>query len=291
MKRFALILALALPLCTSAWAQAPSGYTFETLNFPHDTFTQLLGINNSGVIAGYHGANINKGFRLIPPSDFMHENFPGSAQTQVIGINNKKQTDGFYIDTAGVTHGFIDSNGAFFTVDFPGTPFNQLLGLNDVGQAAGYYSNSSDNSTPDFPYIYDENGGVFEVITIPQAVNGAQATGINNSGHVSGFYIDSNQVNHGWFLVAGRLNVLDVPGASFTQALGINNEDVVVGVFLDSVGNSHGFWYKTGKGFHIVNDPHGVNTTLVNGLNDKGQLVGFYVDSKGNTDGFLATPK
>jgi hypothetical protein len=34
-----------------------------------DTFTQLLGINSSNTIAGYHGASINKGFVFTPGSD------------------------------------------------------------------------------------------------------------------------------------------------------------------------------------------------------------------------------
>ena len=42
--------------------------------------------------------------------------------TQVIGINNNLTTDGFYVDKAGITHGFYHtSNGTFTTVDFPGT--------------------------------------------------------------------------------------------------------------------------------------------------------------------------
>lgn len=35
-----------------------TGFPFYT----GDTFTHLLGINNSNVIAGYHGATVNKGF-------------------------------------------------------------------------------------------------------------------------------------------------------------------------------------------------------------------------------------
>jgi probable HAF family extracellular repeat protein len=289
MNRLALTFSLALLLCTSALAQSPTSYTFKTVNYPHDTFTQLLGINNSGKIAGYHNVNANSGFTLELPHHFTTENFPGSAQTQVIGINNKKKTDGFYVDNSGITHGFLDSNGAFFTVDFPGSAFNQLLSLNDHGQAAGYYSQSTDNSTPDFPYIYDEYGGVFEVITIPQAVNGAQATGINNLGHVCGFYIDSAMVNHGWLINDGIFTTLDVPDATFTQALGLNNKGEVVGVFLDGAGQSHGFIYQAGKTYHIIDNPNGIGTTLVNGINDKGQIVGFYGTSPTNS-GFVATP-
>ena len=65
------------------------------------------------------------------PKLFTTENSPNSAMTQVIGINNSLTTDGFYVDNAGVTHGFSDSNGTFTTVDYPRTQFNQLLSQND----------------------------------------------------------------------------------------------------------------------------------------------------------------
>ena len=161
-------------------------------NDPNSPFTQLLGINNNNIIAGYHNFNSNQGFTLVLPSSFTTENYPNSTMTQVIGINNNLTTDGFYVDNAGTTHGFFRMrSGEFTRVDFPGTAFNQLLSQNDYHQAAGYYSLSVDNTTPDFPYVYDEVGGVFHVITIPGAVGGAQATGVNNSGVICGFFIDA----------------------------------------------------------------------------------------------------
>ena len=290
MRRFQLsfVLAFALLLCTSMWAQS---YTFLTANYPGDTFTQLLGVNNSVIIAGYHNANQNSGFTLRLPLNFTTENYPNSMMTQVIGINNTGTTDGFYVDNNNVTHGFYDTKGTFTTVDYPGTAFNQLLGQNDMGQASGYYSMSQDNSTPDTPYVYNElGGGVFQVITIPAAAGGAQATGINNSQQICGFYIDTNGVNHGFLLNFGLFLTLDVPGSTFTQALGLNNKGQVVGVYLDAVGNSHGFVWTSAGGFQSIDDPNGVGTTLINGINDKGVLVGFYVDADGNTDGLVAFP-
>jgi hypothetical protein len=289
MKRFAITLTFALLLCTSMWGQA--AYSFQTVNYPNDNFTQLLGVNNSLLIAGYHNANENSGLTLRLPVLFTTENYPQSMMTQVIGINNTGTTNGFYVDNNGVTHGFYDNKGSFTTVDYPGTPFNQLLGQNDMGQASGYYSLSSDNTTPDFPYVYDElGGGVFQVISIPAAVGGAQATGINNSQQVCGFYIDTNGVNHGFLLNFGLLVTLDAPGSTFTQALGLNNEGQVVGTYMDQGGNSHGFVWTSKGGFQTIDHPKGIGTTLVNGINNKGVLVGFYVDSDGNTDGLVAFP-
>jgi hypothetical protein len=295
MKRFPLSLALAfalLLLCTSAFAQSYSFVTVVDQADPNSPFTQLLGINNSMVIAGYHNFLNNQGFTLTLPRQFTVENYPNSAMTQVIGINNSLTTSGFYVDDAGTTHGFYHtSNGTYTTVDFSGTAFNQLLSQNDFNQASGYYSLSQNNTTPDFPYVYDELGGVFQVITIPGAVGGAQATGINNSQEVCGFFIDSNQVNHGWLLNFGVFTQLDFPNSTFTQALGLNNKGQVVGAYMDSGGLTHGFVYTVSNGqYTSVDEPNGVGSTIVNGINDAGALVGFYGAPPINS-GFVALPQ
>ncbi len=137
MKGSAFKFGLAVFVCLSMSVLADTVYSFQTVIFPGDTFTQLLGINNAGKIAGYHGSGAtghpNQGFTLTLPNHFTSENFPGSAQTQVIGINNRGNTDGFYIDAAGVTHGFTDIHDTFTTIDFPNATsvLTQLLGLNE----------------------------------------------------------------------------------------------------------------------------------------------------------------
>jgi hypothetical protein len=297
MKTLSLLTALALSLCASMSAQesavqTPTTYSFQDVNYPGDTFTQLLGINNSGVIAGYHNFNKNSGFTLVLPNHFTTENWPSNErQTQITGINNQGITVGFYMSSGnGRTYGFYRLPSGFVRVAYPGSIFNQLLGQNDHNQAAGYYSMSINNTTPDVPYIYDELGGVFQVLTIPEAVGGAQATGINNSQQVCGFYIDKNNVNHGFFLNFGTFKTLDFPGSIFTQALGLNNVNEVVGVYQDNTGASHGFVYNTStKQWQSVDDPNGIGTTIVNGTNDKHELVGFWGTNPTNT-GFVATP-
>jgi len=295
MKTLSLLMALALSLCAAMAAQEssvepPTMYSFQEVNYPGDDFTQLLGINNGDRIAGYHNFKSNSGFTLVRPNSFTTENFPGSMMTQVIGINNNGKTVGFYVDQNSITHGFTHQGTVNTKVDYPGSKFNQLLGQNDLRQAAGYYSMSTNNTTPDFPYIYDENGGVFEVLTIPGAVGGAQATGINNLQQICGFYIDSKGTNHGFFINQGNFQKLDFPGSTFTQALGLNNVNEVVGAYTDRGGATHGFVYNVSTNkWQTVDDPNGFGTTLVNGTNDQHKLVGFWGTPPNNT-GFVATP-
>jgi uncharacterized membrane protein len=292
-----LALALTLPIAVAVPAFAMP-YTFQTVNFPGDTFTQLLGVNNSGVIAGYHGSGAaghpNQGFTLVLPNTYTSENFPGSAQTQVVGINSAGDTGGFYIDAAGVTHGFTKVGATFTTLDFPGTAFNQILGVNDNGQAAGYSSTDPTGMTLQQAFIHQPNLSFTSLAGfLPAGTQNNQATSINNFGGISGFYVDAGGFNHGFLLTPMSVGFvemsLEFPGSTFTQALGLNNLFQVVGSYTDAMGGMHGFVWKNGT-FQTVDDPNGTGGTTINGINDQGEIVGFFVDAAGNTDGFVGTP-
>jgi probable HAF family extracellular repeat protein len=274
------------------WA-APASYNFFSVANPNDTaFTQLLGINNSSVIAGYWGDGTvvpNHGFTLVLPNSFTSENFPSAAQTQVIGINNTGWTDGFYVDAGGVTHGFT-FNGSYTTVDSPGTAFNQLLGINDGLTAVGYSSLDPTGMTLQRSYMV--SGTTFTYLDgfLPVGTQNNQAVGINNGGLVVGFYADSTGTFHGYLFNGTAAMTLDFSGGMGTQAFGINNHGEIVGDYTDSTGVMHGFTYVGGV-WQTVDDPNGVpGSTVINGVNDLGQLVGFYTDANDNVIGFVATP-
>jgi hypothetical protein len=302
----------ALALTTTAASAATLGsgtaYRFETLDNTRDgTFNQLLGINDSGVIAGYLGSGAqghpNQGYLLQPPygqGNYVNENFPGSVQTQVTGLNNRGVTVGFWssMNNASMVndnHGFVDAGGHFRTADFPtgspaSPPVDQLLGVNDNDVAVGFYTDASGNN---HGYEYNIGTGRFSTVT-EAGVTNLTAAALNNRNDVAGFYVNSAGTTDGFLKVRDRTFIsLAVPGASSTMALGVNNSDEVVGVYTVGSGSSaqmHGFTWTPGGRFHTVDDPHGIGTTTINGVNDHGQLVGFYVDSAGYTDGFLATP-
>lgn len=263
-------------------------YGFQIVASPHDpTFTQLLGINDLGAIAGYDGSGMpanthpNKGFTVTLSNSFTPENYPNSAQTQVIGIDNRGDTDGFYVDSAGTTHGFLNMGGTFTTVDLPGTTFNQLLGLNNRGQGAGYFQDAKGQN---HAYVRDAYGN-FLVPPIPNS----QATGINDQGVVVGFTqpITTTQ-SSGFILRNNVVSIINYPGSTFTQILGENNGGQFVGTYNDAQGNARGFVYRNGA-FRPVAVP-GASSTVINGINNGGRVVGFFVDSRtNNTIGFVGT--
>jgi hypothetical protein len=102
----------AAAVLTSAVAAHAGGYSFQDIIDPlNPTFTQALGINASGKIAGYGNATTFNGFTLTLPSSFARLNVPGAdGGTQVTGIDAAGDTVGFYI-TGGVTSGFVNTGG------------------------------------------------------------------------------------------------------------------------------------------------------------------------------------
>ena len=186
-------------LAGSAVLLTAGSFTVQTVQFPTDpTFTQLLGINNSGTIAGFHGAMTAQGFTLKLPGTFTTENFPGAAQTMVTGINQNGDTVGIYVDIGGVTHGFTNIGGTFATVDDPAGPnFNQGLGINNADTTVGYFAATTAGTTGQM--AYRQSGGTFTNINALLPVNfNSQAVGINNAGNIVGFYMPTATTSIGF---------------------------------------------------------------------------------------------
>lgn len=268
-------------------------YTFFNIIFPSDTFTQALGIAGNDEIVGFHGQTTNLGYSLILPSTFLPIKPTGAAQTQVVGINaGASEIVGFFVDTSGVTHGFLDKAGTISKQDETGTAFNQLLGVNDKNAVAGYSSLDPAGQINQLAYVFNATGnGTFKLLDnaahtliLPANVN-SQATGIDNAGDVVGFYLPTAMTSNGYLLLAGSSTpiTLQFPGSTFTQALGINNQGQVTGFYNDSANKTHGFIWSNDNWTSI--DVPGASATTINSINDSGHIVGF--DTVGTeTDGF-----
>lgn len=117
--------------------------TFTPIDVSGAVNTYVYGINRSGNIVGsftdsqghQHGFLSDNG--KIRTMDVP---FPGATDTFLYGINSLGIVVGSYIDTAG-THGFVDINGAFISIDAPDTPpgiGTFARSINDSGQIAIY---------------------------------------------------------------------------------------------------------------------------------------------------------
>jgi uncharacterized membrane protein len=264
--------------------------TFTDIVDPlNPTFTQALGINDAGTIVGYGNATIFNGFTLtLPPvaSNFTRLNFPGATGgTQVTGISNGGESVGFYIDAAGLTHGFANmggESGTFVTIDKPAPfDFTQLLGINHDGNtAAGYWSTDPTGLTGQIA------GTVSAMFTAPTFNNvnhllptndNSQATGVNDGGWVVGFYQEgpnSSPTFTAFVDKSGAVTSFEFPGATSTQALGVNDAGDIVGDYVNAGGEMFGFLDNDGV-FTTINPP-GATSSTANGINDHDQIVGFF---------------
>jgi hypothetical protein len=281
-------LLVAAPLLAAPAAHA--GYNLTFVTDPTGTgLINLLGINDSGTIAGFDDATTNQGFTLTLPHSFTTVNFPGAASSMVTGINAAGDLSGIYVDAAGNNHGFTDIGGTFKTVDNPAsTVFNQALGINNSDETVGYYAPTQAGTPGDV--AYSQKGGVFTDINalLPTNVN-SQAVGLNNDGWIVGFYQLTADTSLGFVDEHGTIHAIDPFGSTFTQALGVNDSGEIVGFYVDSSGDQHGYIWN-GSVFTSF-DPPGSASTTINGVNNLGDIVGFYTNPKTDTvDGFVGTP-
>jgi hypothetical protein len=132
------------------------------------------------------------------------------------GINNNGIVAGFYstdntttpIDANEPQHGFLynTNTGKYTLVPDPTVPTGntffttQLLGINDKGIVAGYVQ---DTNGDQFGLLYNTNTNSYTYLNDPDAasINGVvttQITGINNSGEITGFFINSDGLAEGF---------------------------------------------------------------------------------------------
>jgi hypothetical protein len=175
-----------------------------------------FGINDGGKIVGqYLNALGNMpGFLDNGGSFTLYSPTATATITNVQGINNKDQAIGFYSADGVHQHGFLwntdtnattlfaDPNTARIAAD--GLVLTQFLGINANGEAVGYYQT---NNGSQFGFLFNTMTDTYTYLDDPQAapVNGVQITqitGIDNQGDLSGFYVDPNGVQRGFFATA-----------------------------------------------------------------------------------------
>ena len=86
---------------------------------------------------------------LLNAGVFLQLDYPNSTFTQALGLNNRGQVVGAYMDSAGLTHGFVYtvSSGQYASVDDPnGVGSTIVNGVNDAGVLVGFYGAPPINS-------------------------------------------------------------------------------------------------------------------------------------------------
>lgn len=220
---------------------------FSKINYPGGAAARAWALNAQGDIVGFlDDADGAHGF-LLHDEKITKIDFPGADFTRAIGINNTGDITGGYF-AQGKRFGFILRDGVFRKVHIPGEgPRVGVLDVDDSGTVmVGEVILKSDSS--DHPFI--KRQGHVQFIDPPGTIFACGfAFGINQRGHVAGFFAIVNNVDecnagpptHGYVLHDGTYDIIDFPGSQSTSVNGINDAGVVVGVFTDKNGMVHGF--------------------------------------------------
>src|SRR4029453_550286 len=195
-------------------------------------------------------------------------------------INERGDVVGEFIDSNGVTRGFVRfSDGSFSdpivapndTVGFP-----EGRGINNPRTVCGDYA-ISDGTLHSF-FL---SGGTFTEYDVPGAVQ-TNLLGINEPGDFAGTFDDGSGILQAFVSVGGTVTSFSVPAAISTLAYEINNSKrLVVGYYINGSGILHGYYRDASGALHFPIDPSGSVGTVLFGLNDRNWVVGRYADSSG----------
>jgi hypothetical protein len=142
---------------------------FINENFPGSVQTQVTGINNRGgfflgftITVGFwadanNASMVNNNFGFVniggQNGTFIDVNNPntgtinGVKTNQLLGVNDRNIAVGFYIDTAGATHGYtysIESKTYSANIDDPnGVGATTAAAINNLDQIVGFYTDTS----------------------------------------------------------------------------------------------------------------------------------------------------
>jgi hypothetical protein len=292
------------PLVSSSPTPTPIPFVFQTVDDPNSSHNQVNGINQLQTIVGTYGAgqgsNLDRSYNAKSPyTKFLHLNYSGAQGTFASGLSSNFMRVGYVINPGSQSGiwGFVKIRGLWTLFADPneGTgsyAVTELWGINDSSYAVGFYINSSGTDVPIEVNVPTES---YTELQPPGAI-GAQATGINGKGDISGWETTSNGTQ-GFFLKTGSYYTFSVPGAKATYALSVNWQDQVAGYYVDASDKTHGF-VLTGptrggaqQNWQTVDEPKAAaGSTWVTGINNHKYICGYYVDSSGQQHGFVAAP-
>jgi hypothetical protein len=309
-----------------------AGSTFITFDPPGADMTAGNGygtfpksINAAAAITGHYTdrRNVNHGFLRSPGGEFITFDAPDAVMTAGSGsgtfpssINKAGSITGHYTDGNGFYHGFLRSPaGEFLTLNAPGTgtsvsfrfgAFPGSININNQGTIAGNYIDFNNISHG----FLRSPGGEFTTLdapgakSVPDSFDGTLPKSINNGGAITGNYVDSNGLIHGFLRTSsGKLTTFDAPGASCVAASGfgtfpesINETGVITGHCTNAHNVTHGF-VRDPSGKFTTFDAPGADMTAASGygtfpesINDAGVITGHYTDAHYVIHGFLRSP-
>jgi uncharacterized membrane protein len=276
---------------TRAYSINPAG---EITGFLFDSVTTAHGYvrSNQGVITVFDAPGAGTG--------------PGQGTFCVspLIINPNGAIAGYYVDSSGVSHGFLrDKNGAITTFDVPGAgtgPDEGTLSyaISETGAITGYYFDSADVS---HGFLRDNNG-VITTFDVPGSgtapLQGTYGGGFTPMGTIMGNYLDADNLSHGFLRNDdGTFTTFDAPGAGHvpgsddgTYPFGINANGAITGWYVDDADVNHGF-VRDKHGAIVEFDIPGAGAgVFVFSIAPSGAVTGYFFDANNVVHGFVRKP-
>jgi hypothetical protein len=276
------------------------------------------GINSQGVIAGFYldAKNVYHGFLRTSSGSLTEFDAPGAGHvagsfqgTYALGINSQEAITGFYRDANYLHHGYVRSSGGTITTfDAPGAGTRAYqgtfaYGINSQGTVAGFYLDQNDLY---HGYLRMANGafatfdapGAGNVLHSDQGTLTGLFSDLNEWGTIAGFYLDNNNVYHGYSRTsAGAFTIFEAPGANTsagyhgTVAASINDSGQIAGYYTDAHTVYHGF-LRGSNGSFVTFDAPGAGRnanqgTIPTNIDDLGGITGYLVSASGVYNGFV----
>jgi len=301
----------------AVWPQAQAQRTFTFTNFKapgagiaKGQGTFALDINKTGTIIGYYldGQNLNHGFVRTPDGTITTFDAPGAGTarwqgTFLLSISSTGAITGYYADTNSVYHGFVlSADGTFTEFDVSGAGTGMWQGtwpqnINTKGMITGSYTDAGNANhgfarTPDGTIQSFDPAGAGTGAGQGTVVAGVDA--LNNAGTTTGWYIDTNDVEHAFVRTAlGVITTFNDPGAGTGAGDGssggtINSQGMVAGNYC----------YSSNQWFPFLIAPDGTITDFsvpaeMSGgapamdIGPSGTILGYYFDASGAAHGYM----
>jgi hypothetical protein len=267
------------------------------------------GINAKGEISGYYGTSgAVHGFFRDKDGNITAFDVPNAVAfegTFASGINSSGEIVGFtgpiVPRCCGPQLGFLrHTDSTITTFEVPASSATTAASINPRGEITGYYYEIGilpGTVGEQHGFLRHEDGTIttFDVQG-PGGPYATQATSINPSGEVTGYYYDANNSQASGvsgFLrhENGEIIKFDAPDAApanfgGTFAVSINPAGEITGYYNDVNNVIHGFVRDVNGKFKTF-DPPGSIATYPTSINPSGEITGHYFDANSRSHGFL----
>lgn len=211
------------------------GGTYKAIVFPGSVaFTQASGINDLNTVVGeFVGSDqLTHGYLLTPPGKFTQYDVAVGSSTYIYGINNAGNFVGFTSFQGQTVMGFVNIGGTVTKFTFQGD-YTFAFAINGKNDTVGDFITPPPTSiTHGF---HRDAAGTMTQIDYPGALE-TVCLGINDLGEITGYYLDTNNVAHGFITKSGRFRTTSLPDLA-----GINNKESLVGSYIAKNGENYGY--------------------------------------------------